>query len=245
MKKLLITGLSICLSLLLSVNVAKAEDDSPFITFDGNASQYFEFNTNQNELTDKFMGMMPGEERSETFTLVNNDQREMKFYLNTQVLKDLGEDSKTKGAVYEISFTRDGEEFYRGTIGGEDGSLVDLSGQSMGENMLMASLKENEKSVIKMSIGIDGDSMTNSYQNAAGELQFEFSVEYDDPEVVQPTIVEKIVKLPGKQINRYINAVKTGDYTELLPLVVGLAISAGLILVLVKTRKKKDTKEGE
>lgn len=83
MKKLLITGLSICLSLLLSVNVAKAEDDSPFITFDGNASQYFEFNTNQNELTDKFMGMMPGEERSETFTLVNNDQREMKFYLNT------------------------------------------------------------------------------------------------------------------------------------------------------------------
>ena len=109
----------------------------------------------------------------------------------------------------------------------------------------MASLKENEKSVIKMSIGIDGDSMTNSYQNAAGELQFEFSVEYDDPEVVQPTIVEKIVKLPGKQINRYINAVKTGDYTELLPLVVGLAISAGLILVLVKTRKKKDTKEGE
>lgn len=245
MKKLLITGLSICLSLLLSVNVAKAEDDSPFITFDGNASQYFEFNTNQNKLTDKFMGMMPGEERSETFTLVNNDQREMKFYLNTQVLKDLSEDSKTKGAVYEISFTRDGEEFYRGTIGGEDGSLVDLSGQNMGENMLMASLKENEKSVIKMSIGIDGDSMTNSYQNAAGELQFEFSVEYDDPEVVQPTIVEKIVKLPGKQINRYINAVKTGDYTELLPLVVGLAISAGLILVLVKTRKKKDTKEGE
>ena len=46
----------------------------------------------------------------------------------------------------------------------------------------------------------------------------------NDPEVVQPTIVEKIVKLPGKQINRYINAVKTGDYTELLPLVVGLAI---------------------
>ena len=30
-----------------------------------------------------------------------------------------------------------------------------------------------------MSIGIDGDSMTNSYQNAAGELQFEFSVEYE------------------------------------------------------------------
>ena len=64
----------------------------------------------------------------------------------------------------------------------------------------MATLKENQTSDITMSIGIDGDSMGNNYQNTAGELQFKFSVQYDDPVVQEPTIVEKVVKLPGKVI---------------------------------------------
>ncbi len=66
----------------------------------------------------------------------------MKFYLNTQVLKRLSGGDKAAGAVYDISFARDGEIFYEGTTGGEDGSLLDLSGNSMGANMLMATLKK-------------------------------------------------------------------------------------------------------
>lgn len=239
MRKKLLPVLTMCMAMMLSVLPANAAS-SPLIEFDGDAQNYFEFSTSQDELTDKFIGMMPGESREETFTLVNKDKREMKYYLNTQVLKDLGEDAKTIGAVYEITFLRDGEEFYSGTIGGENGSLVDLSGQSMGENMLMATLAENESTKITMRIGIDGDSMDNSYQNAEGELQFKFSVQYDDPVPVTPTVVEKIVVKPGKEVVRYVKGVITGDETNLLPLVGVAGVSAFAIIVLVKTRKKKE-----
>lgn len=245
MKKKWIMAFALSMAMMGNVGHVYAYDESPFITFDGDASQYFQFNTDQNALTDKFTGMMPGESRSETFTLVNNDQREMSFYLNTQVLKDLGDSNNTNGAVYEITFARDGEVFYTGTIGGENGSLVDLSGQSMGENMLMATLAENQKSEIEMTIGIDGDSMDNTYQNAAGELQFAFSVEYDDPEVQEPTVVTKVVQLPGKEIERVVNAVQTGDYSVLAPYVAALIVAGGVIIGLIVTRKKKQAEEGE
>lgn len=244
MRKKWIMALGLSLTLMISVGQVHAYDESPLITFDGDAAEYFQFNTSQEELTDQFIGMMPGETRSETFTLVNNDARELSFYLNTQVLRDLGESNNTIGAVYEITFARDGEVFYDGTVGGENGSLVDMSGQSMGENMLMATLAENESSVIEMTIGIDGDSMGNTYQNAAGELQFAFSVEYDDPEVVEPTIVEKVVQLPGKEIERVVAGVKTGDYSVIAPYVIALIVAGGLMIGLIVTRKKK-AEEGE
>lgn len=239
MKNKLLITLGLCLALAGNAAGIKAEEESPLISFDGDSENYFEFSTDKDELTDKFTGMMPGEKRSETFTLVNNDKREMKFYLNTQVLKDLGGD-KAAGAVYDISFARDGEVFYEGTIGGEDGSLLDLSGNSMGENMLMATLKENQTSDITMSIGIDGDSMGNNYQNTVGELQFKFSVQYDDPVVQEPTIVEKVVKLPGKVIE----GVKTGVQANVMPLVIVLIISAGVIIGFI-VMKRKQAKEGE
>ena len=108
MKNKLLITLGLCLALAGNAAGIKAEEESPLISFDGDSENYFEFSTDKDELTDKFTGMMPGEKRSETFTLVNNDKREMKFYLNTQVLKDLGGD-KAAGAVYDISFARDGE----------------------------------------------------------------------------------------------------------------------------------------
>lgn len=231
MKKKTLIATGLCMAMMGSVMQVHAYDESPLISFDGDAANYFEFNTDQNDLTENFEGMFPGETRSESFTLVNNDKREMKFYLNTEVLKDLTDTNNH--AVYDISFARDGEVFYDGTIG-DEGTLVDLSNQSMSENMLIATLNEKESSVITMSIGIDGDSMSNAYQNAATQLQFVFSVQYDDPVEVQPTVVTKFVQ-----------AVRTGDYTTLAPYVLGLVGAIAVIVGLFVTRKKRQAKEGE
>lgn len=242
MKGKFLTILGLCVAFAGSSMNINAADESPLISFDGDSAQYFEFNTNQSEMTDKFTGMMPGEKRSETFTLVNNDSRELKFFLDTHVLKDL--ETNAEGlAVYEITFSRDGEVFYRGTVGGEDGSLVDLSGNSMGDSMLMAELKENESTQIEMTIGIDGDSMDNSYQNAIGSLQFVFAVQEDDPIVFdkEPTIIEKVVNVPGKVIETVGTGVKNN-----LGLYAGIVIVAGAVIVaVIVLKKKRKTEEGE
>ena len=133
--------------------------------------------------------------------------------------------------------------FYEGTVGGENGSLVDLSGQSMGESMLMATLNQNERTEIEMTIGLDGDSMDNIYQNATGQLQFVFSVQQDDPVVQEPIIVEKIVQLPGKEIERVVEGVNTGNYTVLAPYAIAIVVAAGLIIIVMK--KRKDDKKEE
>ena len=70
----------------------------------------------------------------------------MKFYLNTQVLKVF----EVKIVKQKVQFMKSHlqemvKNFIEELLGGEDGSLVDLSGQSMGENMLMASLKKMKK----------------------------------------------------------------------------------------------------
>lgn len=231
MKKKILIAMGLCMAMMGSVVQVHAYDESPLISFDGEAANYFEFNTDRKDLSEKFEGMFPGETRSETFTLVNNDKRELKFYLNTKVLKDLTDTNNH--AVYDITFARDGEVFYDGTIG-DQGTLVDLGNQSMGENMLIATLNENESSAITMSIGIDGDSMGNAYQNAATDLQFVFSVQYDDPIAPQPTIVQ-----------RFVDAVKTGDYTTLAPYIIALVAAIAGIIGLLITRKKRNAKEGE
>lgn len=243
MRKKMLMALGLSLMFAGTLSPLHAAEDSPFISFDGDSADYFEFSTSPDALTDEFVGMMPGESRSEVFTLVNNDPRELSFFLDTDVLKDLGEDSKTTGAVYNITFKRDGETFYEGTVGGEDGTLKDLSGESMGESLLMATLNENETTEIETTIGLDGDSMGNTYQDAAGQLQFRFSVEQDDPVTQEPVIVEKIVELPGKEIERVIGGIDTGDYTVLAPYVFGLVVAGGLIVFLVK-RRKDDKEEG-
>ena len=242
MKGKLLTILGLCVAFAGSSATIHAADESPLISFDGDSAQYFEFNTDQNAMTDKFTGMMPGETRSETFTLVNNDSRELKFFLDTHVLKDL-ETNPESLAVYEITFSRDGEVFYQGTVGGEDGSLVDLSGNSMGDSMLMAELKENESTEIEMTIGIDGDSMDNSYQNAIGSLQFVFAVQEDDPIVIdqEPTIVQRVVNVPGRVIETVGTGIKEnpGLYAGLL------LISGGVIIALIVVAKKRKAEEGE
>ncbi len=74
----------------------------------------------------------------------NKDQREMKFYIQTDVAKDLSEDNQAKNAVYDIVFEAGGETIYQGTIGGENGGLTDLSDGAMGGRILLATLKKGE-----------------------------------------------------------------------------------------------------
>jgi len=88
------------------------EEENPGIVFTGDSQNYFSFNVVKNEFSNKFTGMIPGETRSEEFTLSNQDDRELRFYINASVLSDLTNDNiSASGAVYTITLLRDGEDF--------------------------------------------------------------------------------------------------------------------------------------
>ena len=61
------------------------EEENPGIVFTGDSQNYFSFNVDKNEFSNKFTGMIPGETRSEEFTLSNQDDRELRFYINGSI----------------------------------------------------------------------------------------------------------------------------------------------------------------
>ena len=197
--------------------------------------------------------MIPGETRSEEFTLSNQDDRELRFYINASVLSDLTNDNiSASGAVYTITLLRDGEEFYRGIIGGVEGTLKDLNSGNISQNQLIASLKKGESSRITMKIGIDGESMNNDYQNTVGQLRLEFNVEQgevatpDDVVIKKENViyVEKPVKktTEKKKDKTILERISTGDTTAvgLLAVIVFISGAAGILII-----KRKGVKQHE
>ena len=191
--------------------------------------------------------------RSEEFTLSNQDDRELRFYINASVLSDLTNDNiSASGAVYTITLLRDGEEFYRGIIGGVEGTLKDLNSGNISQNQLIASLKKGESSRITMKIGIDGESMNNDYQNTVGQLRLEFNVEQgevatpDDVVIKKENViyVEKPVKktTEKKKDKTILERISTGDTTAvgLLAVIVFISGAAGILII-----KRKGVKQHE
>ena len=174
---------------------------------------------------------------------------ELRFYINASVLSDLTNDNiSASGAVYTITLLRDGEEFYRGIIGGVEGTLKDLNSGNISQNQLIASLKKGESSRITMKIGIDGESMNNDYQNTVGQLRLEFNVEQGEVATPDDVVIKKenviYVEKPTekKKDKTILERISTGDTTAvgLLAVIVFISGAAGILII-----KRKGVKQHE
>ena len=228
MKKLSVLFVMIAL-LVPTIGKVHAQDDS-IISFEGEAEKFIYRNND---------GEVFGEERTETLTLVNNDYRELRFYMSTHILKQFGTDI-SNGIAYDVKIKINGEELFGGKVGGENN--VAISDQES-ENALIATLKKGERAVMEMTLKTDGDSMDNAYQGATGTVQYKFSVEADDEKApVVNTVVNKVV---NTIINPIKKIVKTEDTTSLTFLGILLAASVIGIGYVIVTKKKKEEKENE
>ena len=225
MKKL--CALLVMLSLFIpSVNSVFAADDS-IITFDGDAEDFI---LPENNEVFNLEGINPGETRSYTLTLVNDDYREMNFYMSSRIVNELANVSSSGTAAFDFNFKIDGVDLFDGLVGGED----NVGEKMMEDDILIATLAQGEKAVLEMSVRADGDTLDNTYQNATGLVQYTFSVEYDDE-----------VTAPQQVINRIVKNVKTGDPTTLS--VFGALLGGSLvgIVYLFVTRRKKEEAQDE
>lgn len=234
MKKL--SALLVMFSLFIpTINSVYAADS--MITFDGEAEKFI--NANSEGEVFNLEGMYPGETRTETLTLVNNDYREMKFYMNSKVLDEFGNETSSGAIAYDFNFKINGEDLFDGLVGGED----NVGDGMMEDNILIATLAKGETATLEMSVTADGDTMDNSYQDATGLVQYTFSVEYDDEAVKEP---QKVVNTVVQTVtNRIEKAVQTGDPATLGLFGVLLGGSVVGIVYLIATRKKKEEDQNE
>lgn len=207
-----------------------AADGDMGLTFEGDSGKFITYEENS-----AFENLTPGEERVQQIRLTNDDYREMKFYVRSE-LDSVGAGETTDNIAYEIEFSNDGEVFYSGTIGGTTQANMD----SLETNYLLDTLAEGESETIDVAIRFDGDSMDNSYQGKVGNLNLIFSVEYEENTPVE-TVVEVVKKVPV--INQI---VQTGG-TSMLGLVLGVFVASivAVIALLIAKRRKKEEGQNE
>lgn len=226
MKKFIQYSILACMIFLSSAITGSAQESSIAITFDGDAQKFIEWEQESNT----FVDMMPDEQRVQKIHLSNDAHQEMRFYMSSKIQEALGEQTANGRLVYEVTMQKDDETFFTGKIGG----VNDQGKEYIGENFLLATLKQGESCDISLIMRLDGNSMDDTYQDSEGSLDFRFSVEYDDENpitnLIQSTPV--INQIPG---------VNTGDFTNIYLLFAAMCASVGMLLVIV-IRKKKSHK---
>ena len=237
MKKRL-TILFIMLAMVFpTVTVAHASGADSMISFDGDTEQFI-YLDGDTDVFDNFQNMYPGEERTATITLVNNDHREMRFYISSDIVDYFGSDTNPT-IVYDVNFTIDGQPIFDETVGGED----KIGTNYLQEDVLIATLAQGESAKLVMTVKTNGDTMGNDYQDATGHIQYTFSVEYDDePATVPEQIVNTVVETVINPITRFVD---TGDNTN-----VGIYAGIGAVCLiaiggLILTRKKGGDDDNE
>lgn len=216
----------------------------PVVTYDGGTElKYTDQEGNplsgNGDFGTAFREMLPGVEYTQQFILKNTGKDTVKFYMSMGVIETL-HNGNLDGAGYTVILKSTTETLFSADNGSVTGALVGGSGSTLelgdingalvssdGTGLLVSTVEPGKTDTITLSIKSDA-TMSNAYQDAAGELSFQFF-----GEKVEPTGV-KVIHVPGKNV---VEEVKTGDESPIF-LVAGVLV-VGVIILLVTGRKKE------
>lgn len=198
------------------------------------------------EMGDAFKNMAPGEEKSLTIKVENDNAHTADFYMSAETTKALEEAVSGSGAGYKVLLTIGGATVFDSTLGGYVGGvgsktgLTEMNG-ALSDSMLIATLKKGESTDVVLTIGLDGEGMdTLGYASALGEIDFSFKAGYEDPtgsfniyKIVTKQGETKYVKIFNQQVAL---AAKTGD--NFIWWAAALVLFAGIAIVVVGMKRK-------
>lgn len=213
------------------------------------------------EMGDAFIGMAPGEEKSQSLTIKNNNSHTTTFFMNTDTLDYFEREKKASGGLYDVKLTLqppDGTEviLYDSSLGGTTeagGNYVSneqginaINDSAISNTTLLTSLKKGQSAKLELTIGLDGESIRNEYAEAFGQMGFDFEAMYDTP---TETVIVNKQNIPSSgarneivhTFKNVIVAVKTGDTTT-----IGLFIAvmtAGILVLALTGKHRKKTEE--
>ena len=225
MKKLLSLLTLVCL-MTLSITPLYASENELGITFEGDSQKFIVFEGNENNSS--FQDMMPGEKKTQTITIQNNDYKALRFYVRVDNDQMLDNNQTSQRIVYDLEFKNNNEVFFNGRVGGTENTGKD----NLSENYMLTTLKKGESTTLDMTIQINGLSMDNSYQGSVGSLGLVLGVEVE----LDNPVLEIIKKVP---VVNLIPGVKTGDMSA-LELLAGVIVISGIIIIFLGKKGKKD-----
>lgn len=253
----------------MGMTARAADTADATVTFDG--SRELKYSGFEEEgFGSVFQGMLPGEERTLKIRLQNTSDKDVDFFMDTQILKSLQEAADNASYYVKLEVLQDGASTVvlgsgeeaaviggasaEGSAGAGNQGLKELNDTLNGYRMV-ASLAKGGTADVSLDIQLDGESGDNSYQNQMGVMQFQFQASYNEPEVqtvvrtrkgdaqVQVQIVEP---QDGQGLSFLTRAggAQTGDDAPIAALIAVIcAASAALIwmcFLFLRNRKQKE-----
>ena len=188
-------------------------------------------------------GLQPGDTVKIRINYKNESGEKTDWYLRNEVLKTLEDASNAAGGGYSYKLTNHGatgtlEIFDSKAVGGSDayepsgiakGLKAATDATEMEDFFYIDTLEADGSGYTELTVGLDGESQANVYENTAAELQLEYAVEVDQ----------------GEDVYKYIHRkVDTGDTTNIM-LTAGIFVGALVLLVLAVLSYRRDRKDGE
>ena len=173
----------ILITLMMLLGTCAIAADSADIVYDGKAL----VNTSDADLSDSISGLLPGETKNIDITFANNSSNKTNWYITNKILSSFEDKGAAENGGYTyalIYIDPTGAEttlYSNDHIGGEveemEAGLKQIN-SAVGDNYFyLGSLDANKSGTIRIRIGLDGESQSNSYMDAVAELQLSFAVE--------------------------------------------------------------------
>lgn len=255
-KKTLMFGLVMMLTMGFTTGAAAAEADKTVVLTEQNEIEYAD---DKADISNAFQGMAPGDTKTVTICVQNDNSHTASFFISQETLNYLEEKENASGGAYTYDLkvgtaNDDSAVSLLDTVaGGYDSSLsADNQGLNgiteLEDYQYFAELGTGEYTNVYLTLTIDGEGVDSTdsvnYENAEGELEFNFRAYYKDrePVIVTETVTEQepdtVITKVIDQVVKVAGEVKTGD-SILMAVVFGGVLIAGILLVIIALKKRK------
>lgn len=187
----------------IAITTHAAEDNLSYswdVTYDGS-----KFSSTYDSKDAVIKNAMPGDTITYTVNYINASKEDTDFYLNADVVKSLEDKSVAEGGAYSFKITNNGESIFDSeTIGGDAEEVVGLKqvNGNEGAYFSLGTVKTGNanKGTVQITIVLDGNSQTNSYMDAAANLEIKFGAEDTESAKRGKTIINKKVNTITKNV---------------------------------------------
>ena len=217
------------------------------VTFDG-SKLISDFAGNSSTPDKMISGLQPGSEADYTVQITNSSKDKADWYMRNTILESLEDTANSParngGYSYSLIYVDpDGKEnvlITNDKFGGdydEAAQKAKLEGlhqatNATGEYFMLDTLEAGESAVVKLHVGLDGETEVNSYMDTAGKLEINFAVEVPE---------KQLVTQPSKSAGT--GSVKTGDNSGIAA-AIGTFIASVLVMVLAVISHRRSVRGG-
>lgn len=158
-----------------------------------------------NSFSDELPDMLPGDSMRITFNLKNEYGKAVDYYMynNSEAFETLTANAKNAAYDYELNYSGKSAPLYSSdVVGGDEMQGIEEATDALKEYFLLQdSFSKGRNESVSLVLTLDGETQVNTYQDALGNVKFQFAVEIP-PEPTERH-EERVIYIPntGDSIN--------------------------------------------